>query len=1105
MSETSQTPLNVLRSWIAIEVLTPQVSKNGWNALAAEHGGQQKHRRNGRQIDVPLWVQPTDHETPPWILRPKRASFSTTGDKPEEAASAKQGRPRDWYRVYLGGMPAGASVEALDSIFKDSTDEDRVARTVDGVIVAASIILDDTGVFVPKSLNIASFAWGLGKLLSGSTAAKLSNWPGAEHDLNGVISDKLSVTDGEGRPRSLTWQDLRVIGDMLRDDLGLPAELWESIPATIATRQKTAPTGDILSSFFLPDLCQVLRGVSDLPPAASAYLGCTPPDAPWDALSDRERLADVLLPSRFPPGRWPGPGLHPLTLLQQAAVNSVVKDLCTEGLAAVNGPPGTGKTTLLRDIVAHVLLRRAEALVKIEKPWEGFGDLDLMDFAMVVASSNNAAVENISLELPIRKKALDEKIWRKQGLDYLSPTATALLKRPHDAPEEEQAWGLVAARLGNAQNRKDFFETFWWDPEVGLDHWLDRLWVPGRHDAGEPTVLSTAYPPPSRRDAAAAWHRAREGFQRAADRCRQLMETLSAINEKLPELQNLRDQLAAIRARQAESQSALDGVREALQAAQEQEQVARDNETAEVSHVSALRSVKPPFFARIFRTAAWKAYAADLKEQLDRLSEAKRATRAAKQTLAEETANETRLVRQMESAERELNRVEAEAAPLERAFAEAQRISGDNVPDPAFWDQSDDSFQRRSPWNGGEFRDARDALFVAAVELHRAFLVAGVRHIKPSLKKIVDSVSGKSLKEPVTAHDWGVFFLVVPVVSTTFASFGRMFRDFGAGSMGWLLIDEAGQAAPQQGMGALWRARRAVVIGDPLQIEPVATMPNQTTRLIFRSHDLDPEPWAAPQDSVQTLADRASCIQGHFPVEGGDPDDVRITGMPLLVHRRCEAPMFDLANRIAYADRMVHATSESVSPVRDMLGSSCWVDVDADSADKWVEAEGRLIARAIAVLCENLEELPDLYVICPFKAPARKLRHLLFETPSVLPDLPSGEREAWIRQRVGTVHTFQGKEAEAVIVMLGAGRGASPGARNWAGGTPNLLNVAATRAKRCLYIVGNRSEWRGAGVFSVAARSLDVRNADEWVPQRKKAVAQAFPSEEQEALPARRC
>jgi hypothetical protein len=68
--------------------------------------------------------------------------------------------------------------------------------------------------------------------------------------------------------------------------------------------------------------------------------------------------------------------------------------------------------------------------------------------------------------------------------------------------------------------------------------------------------------------------------------------------------------------------------------------------------------------------------------------------------------------------------------------------------------------------------------------------------------------------------------------------------------------------------------------------------------------------------------------------------------------------------------------------------------------------------------------------------------------------------------------TVQGREAEAVIFVLGAPSVAQVGARNWAGRRPNLLNVAATRAKEALYVIGNRTLWREAGVFSALDRRL---------------------------------
>jgi type II secretory pathway predicted ATPase ExeA len=60
-------------------------------------------------------------------------------------------------------------------------------------------------------------------------------------------------------------------------------------------------------------------------------------------------------------------------MLQQAAVNLVRSELAGgDGIMAVNGPPGTGKTTLLRDVVAACVLDRALAMAAFEDPEKAF-------------------------------------------------------------------------------------------------------------------------------------------------------------------------------------------------------------------------------------------------------------------------------------------------------------------------------------------------------------------------------------------------------------------------------------------------------------------------------------------------------------------------------------------------------------------------------------------------------------------------------------------------------------------------------------------------------------------------------------------------------------
>ena len=113
---------------------------------------------------------------------------------------------------------------------------------------------------------------------------------------------------------------------------------------------------------------------------------------------------------------------------------------------------------------------------------------------------------------------------------------------------------------------------------------------------------------------------------------------------------------------------------------------------------------------------------------------------------------------------------------------------------------------------------------------------------------------------------------------------------------------------------------------------------------------------------------------------------------------------------------------------------------------------------------------PDLYVITPFVIVADRLRQTMRES-GVLKDWTSEDDWCWTNERLGTVHTVQGREAEVVILVLGAPSPTHTGARSWAGGRPNLLHMAVTRAKEVIYGVGNRQLWREAGFF----RELDKR------------------------------
>ncbi|MDR0329830.1 MAG: hypothetical protein LBH99_04140 [Rickettsia sp.] len=113
---------------------------------------------------------------------------------------------------------------------------------------------------------------------------------------------------------------------------------------------------------------------------------------------------------------------------------------------------------------------------------------------------------------------------------------------------------------------------------------------------------------------------------------------------------------------------------------------------------------------------------------------------------------------------------------------------------------------------------------------------------------------------------------------------------------------------------------------------------------------------------------------------------------------------------------------------------------------------------------------PNLYIVSPFKFVAGNLRKII-KDHHVLDSWITTDTNLWFNERIGTIHTVQGREAEAVILVLGAQAPNQNKTRIWAGKSPNILNVAVTRAKEVIYVIGNKSLWKETGVF----RELDCR------------------------------
>jgi hypothetical protein len=381
-------------------------------------------------------------------------------------------------------------------------------------------------------------------------------------------------------------------------------------------------------------------------------------------------------------------------------------------------------------------------------------------------------------------------------------------------------------------------------------------------------------------------------------------------------------------------------------------------------------------------------------------------------------------------------------------------MPANGLPDMRFFDLPMEVIHRMTPYSCLQVNVLRSKIFLLSLELHEWAIKVNARKFSRNLNAFIDMLSNKHLSfidAGIAAGLWNSFFFCIPVVSVTLASFQRQFPAMGQGSIGWLLLDEAGQATPAAVCGAIWRSNKCIIIGDTMQIPPVVTIPAALEQLLLRSYSLSDETWGPSAHSAQFLADRVT-VHGTGISQDGS---LIWTSIPLRAHRRCSEPMFSISNHIAYNGQMVRVIKDAVSDIP--TGESSWIDVQGFNA-----LEGHAIVEELQVVEDMLLQLAHftgmIYIISPFRSVAEICR-----------------QQFYVRDRVacGTIHTFQGKEAEIVFLVLGTLPG-SVQARNWVAQAPNMLNVAVTRAKERLYVIGNRGVWGRHRYFSYLAGQMVV-------------------------------
>lgn len=253
-----------------------------------------------------------------------------------------------------------------------------------------------------------------------------------------------------------------------------------------------------------------------------------------------------------------------------------------------------------------------------------------------------------------------------------------------------------------------------------------------------------------------------------------------------------------------------------------------------------------------------------------------------------------------------------------------------------------------------------------------------------------------------------------------------------------VVIDEASQCDVASALPLIMRTKQLVVIGDPMQLRHISAVRVEEEQDIKERLDIRNSPHLKYAEC--SLYDYCKDYISHA-----------ISGLTvpymLQYHYRCYPPIIRYSNDRFYGGVMGRRLEirTNVNQLKGQPQGIVLVNVIGRQTSDNININEAEAQRSIEIATQTAQTYPDVSIgiVTPFRHQAERINSLI---PSDYAD----------RIEANTVYKYQGEEKDVVIYSLVVTSNSPDSKIRWIDNVvPNLVNVAVTRAKSTLYVVGN--------------------------------------------------